>query len=165
MDPSYTHGGSRANLIGENPSAELQNKFCNELQVTPDTPKAFIMLSSDDADLIGIHIPLCRMTAYKPYGLLRISQRYFMVALRQTILKYHISYALSVEPLGHIVTFMTCCKPAVTTSGTHDYSLSVLKMYADDAAHDFKIKDVKVKNSTTVPMEIFPDGGVVIVAD
>ncbi|RLT76537.1 alpha/beta hydrolase [bacterium J10(2018)] len=48
MDPSYTHGGSRANLIGENPSAELQNKFCNELQVTPDTPKAFIMLSSDD---------------------------------------------------------------------------------------------------------------------
>ena len=42
---------------------------------------------------------------------------------------------------------------------------SVLKMYADDAAHDFKIKDVKVKNSTTVPMEIFPDGGVVIVAD
>ncbi len=48
MDPSYTHGGSRANLIGENPSAELQKKFCNELQVTPDTPKAFIMLSSDD---------------------------------------------------------------------------------------------------------------------
>ncbi len=48
MDPSYTHGGSRANLIGENPSAELQKKFCNEFQVTPDTPKAFIMLSSDD---------------------------------------------------------------------------------------------------------------------
>ncbi len=26
----------------------MQKKFCNELQVTPDTPKAFIMLSSDD---------------------------------------------------------------------------------------------------------------------
>ena len=46
---------------------------------------------------------------------------YFMVALRQTILKYHISYALSVEPLGHIVTFMTCCKPA-RASGDTRYS-------------------------------------------
>ena len=25
--------------------------------------------STHYADLIGIHIPLCRMTAYKPYGL------------------------------------------------------------------------------------------------
>ncbi len=48
MDPTYTHGGSRANLLGENPSKELQDKYSNELQVTPDTPKAFIMLSSDD---------------------------------------------------------------------------------------------------------------------
>lgn len=48
MDPKYTHGGSRENLLGANPSKELQDKYSNELQVTPDTPKAFIMLSSDD---------------------------------------------------------------------------------------------------------------------
>lgn len=48
MNESYTHGGSRANLLGENPSKELEEKFSNELQVTPDTPKAFIILSSDD---------------------------------------------------------------------------------------------------------------------
>ena len=48
MDPAYTHGGSRENLLGSSPSKELQDRFSNELQVTPDTPKAFIMLSSDD---------------------------------------------------------------------------------------------------------------------
>lgn len=48
MDASYTHMGSRVNLIGENPTKELEKKFSNELQVTADTPKAFIMLSSDD---------------------------------------------------------------------------------------------------------------------
>lgn len=48
MDESYTHGGSRVNLLGENPTKELVEKYSNELQVTPDTPKAFIFLSSDD---------------------------------------------------------------------------------------------------------------------
>lgn len=43
-----THGGSRRNLIGENPSAELIARYSNELQVTADTPQAFITLSSDD---------------------------------------------------------------------------------------------------------------------
>ncbi|MDU1893003.1 MAG: alpha/beta hydrolase [Dysgonomonas sp.] len=48
MDNSYTHGGSKVNLLGENPSKELVEKYSNELQVTADTPKAFIFLSSDD---------------------------------------------------------------------------------------------------------------------
>ena len=48
MDADKTHMGSRINLIGENPSDELVKLYSNELQVTPDTPKAFIMLSSDD---------------------------------------------------------------------------------------------------------------------
>lgn len=48
MDQSYTHGGSKANLLGDNPPKELVEKYSNELQVTPDTPKAFIFLSSDD---------------------------------------------------------------------------------------------------------------------
>ena len=40
MQKGVTHGGSRKNLIGENPSQELE--------VSPRTPQAFIMLSSDD---------------------------------------------------------------------------------------------------------------------
>ena len=48
MDARKTHMGSRRNLLGENPTEELVKLYSNELQVTPDTPKAFIMLSSDD---------------------------------------------------------------------------------------------------------------------
>jgi acetyl esterase/lipase len=48
MDPTYTHMGSHDNLLGKNPSKELEQKYSNELQVTPQTPPAFIMHSSDD---------------------------------------------------------------------------------------------------------------------
>ena len=48
MNPSYTHMGSHNNLLGKNPSKELEEKFSNELQVTPQTPQAFIMHSTDD---------------------------------------------------------------------------------------------------------------------
>ena len=48
MDPSYTHMGSHDNLLGKNPAKELEKKYSNELQVTPQTPPAFIMHSSDD---------------------------------------------------------------------------------------------------------------------
>lgn len=48
MDAAKTHRGSRDNLLGKEATEELVKKFSNELQVTPDTPKAFIMLSSDD---------------------------------------------------------------------------------------------------------------------
>lgn len=48
MDAAKTHRGSRDNLLGKNATEEQVKKFSNELQVTSDTPKAFIMLSSDD---------------------------------------------------------------------------------------------------------------------
>lgn len=48
MDKDLTHGGSRENLLGKNPSSELVEKYSNEKQVTPQTPPAFIMHSSDD---------------------------------------------------------------------------------------------------------------------
>lgn len=48
MDPAYTHMGSHDNLLGRNPSKELERKYSNELQVTPETPQAFIMHSTDD---------------------------------------------------------------------------------------------------------------------
>jgi len=48
MDESYTHIESRVNLLGENPSEESVKLYSNELQVTPETPKAFILLSEND---------------------------------------------------------------------------------------------------------------------
>ena len=43
-----THGGSRRNLIGENPSPETIEFYSNELQVTPDTPPTLVFFSEDD---------------------------------------------------------------------------------------------------------------------
>ncbi|MBN1116843.1 MAG: alpha/beta hydrolase [Bacteroidales bacterium] len=44
----YTHTGSRNNLLGENPSKELIDKYSNELQVTAKTPPAFIVHAEND---------------------------------------------------------------------------------------------------------------------
>ncbi len=38
----FTHAGSKKNLLGENPPAELVTLLSNELQVTPQTPPCFI---------------------------------------------------------------------------------------------------------------------------
>lgn len=43
--------GSHDNLLGKTASAELEKKFSGEGQVTKETPKAFIALSSDDASV------------------------------------------------------------------------------------------------------------------
>ena len=48
MDKSYTHMGSHNNLLGKDVSAEMENKFSNEKQITADTPQAFIMHCTDD---------------------------------------------------------------------------------------------------------------------
>lgn len=48
MDEQYTHKGSRQNLIGENASIEMVNRFSGEQQVDSLTPPAFIAFSSDD---------------------------------------------------------------------------------------------------------------------
>jgi len=48
MDASFTHAGSRKNLIGENPSDDAIKRFSNELQVNEDTPPAFMVHSADD---------------------------------------------------------------------------------------------------------------------
>lgn len=48
MVQGITHAGSRTNLLGENPSAELEQKYSLERQVSARTPQAFIMLSGDD---------------------------------------------------------------------------------------------------------------------
>ena len=48
MDPALTHGGSRRNLLGENPTEEMTHRFSNELRVDGDTPPAFIIFAADD---------------------------------------------------------------------------------------------------------------------
>lgn len=53
MDKSITHGGTRYNLLGENPAPAMVNNYSNELQVSTSTPMAFLMHSSDD----GLVVP------------------------------------------------------------------------------------------------------------
>lgn len=48
MDMEITHKGSRTNLIGENPSPDQVQRFSNELQITEETPPAFLVHSTDD---------------------------------------------------------------------------------------------------------------------
>jgi acetyl esterase/lipase len=43
-----THGGSRGNLLGKEPSPQLVERFSNERQVTADTPPTMIFFSDDD---------------------------------------------------------------------------------------------------------------------
>jgi acetyl esterase/lipase len=44
----YGHGGSKRNLLGENPASELVQSLSNETQVTADTPPAFIVQTNAD---------------------------------------------------------------------------------------------------------------------
>ena len=48
MVPGITHGGSRKNLLGDNPTKELENAYSLERRVSPRSPQAFIVLSADD---------------------------------------------------------------------------------------------------------------------
>ena len=42
------HSGSRKNLIGDNASQELMDRFSGELNVTPETPPTFLVHAQDD---------------------------------------------------------------------------------------------------------------------
>ena len=48
MKDPYTHGGSRRNLLGPAPTAELIDRYSTELQVTKDTPPAFLLTTFED---------------------------------------------------------------------------------------------------------------------
>lgn len=43
-----THSGSKKNLVGENPDADLAEYFSNEKQVTSNTPPTFLFHAADD---------------------------------------------------------------------------------------------------------------------
>jgi acetyl esterase/lipase len=48
MNPDITHWGSRVNLLGNSPTAEMIKHFSTELQVNANTPPAFMIHSMDD---------------------------------------------------------------------------------------------------------------------
>ena len=65
----YTHQGSKDNLLGKNPSEELVKLYSNELQVTEQTPPAFIMHSSNDdavpvLNSINYYLALCKHSVW-----------------------------------------------------------------------------------------------------
>lgn len=49
MEGKAAHAGSRRNLLGDNPPAELVRELSNHLKVTKNTPPCFIMHTADDA--------------------------------------------------------------------------------------------------------------------
>lgn len=48
FDSSFTHAGTRQNLIGDKPSEYTVRYFSNELRITRNTPPAFLVHSADD---------------------------------------------------------------------------------------------------------------------
>jgi len=48
MDSSFTHMGSRVNLIGKNPDPKLVEDLSNEKQVTQETPPTFLFHTNAD---------------------------------------------------------------------------------------------------------------------
>ncbi|TWU50806.1 Acetylxylan esterase precursor [Rubripirellula tenax] len=48
MDPSFTHAGSRRNLLGQDPDPQLALSLSNETRVTPQTPPTFLFHTIED---------------------------------------------------------------------------------------------------------------------
>jgi|SRR5690606_18510604 len=59
MQAELTHGGSRKKLLGDHPTADDVTFFSNELQVTADTPPAFLVHAEDD-----MAVPIANSEAY-----------------------------------------------------------------------------------------------------
>lgn len=61
----YTHKGSKENLLGDNPDNEIIRLYSNELQVSQQTPPAFIIHSSNDKTVpvqnsINYYLAMCK---------------------------------------------------------------------------------------------------------
>ncbi|OQP53473.1 1,4-beta-xylanase [Niastella yeongjuensis] len=55
MKEGLTHPGSRKSLLGEKPKRRLVKEYSNELQVTEQTPRAFIVVSDDDKTVSSLN--------------------------------------------------------------------------------------------------------------
>lgn len=64
---AMTHGGSKTNLIGDNPDPALVDYFSNEKRVTENTPPTFLFHATDDAG-VPVENSLLFYTALKEKG-------------------------------------------------------------------------------------------------
>jgi len=53
MQDSLTHADSRKNLLGKNPSKETMDLFSNEMQITKNSPPAYLTHAADD-DVVDV---------------------------------------------------------------------------------------------------------------
>lgn len=67
MKDSYTHQGSKNNLLGEDPDEEMVEYYSNETQITPDTPPTFLVHATDD-DAVPVENSLMFYQALKENG-------------------------------------------------------------------------------------------------
>ncbi|MCH5230029.1 MAG: alpha/beta hydrolase fold domain-containing protein [Muribaculaceae bacterium] len=68
MQQSYTHPGSRELLLGPNPDDILVNKYSGELNVSTQTPPAFIAVSADD-ELVPVENSLLYVDSLRKKGI------------------------------------------------------------------------------------------------
>lgn len=68
MMPGVTHGGSRQNLIGANPSEATTLTYSPQANITTDTPPAFIVHSEND-DVVPVENALLLRAALKKEGI------------------------------------------------------------------------------------------------
>jgi acetyl esterase/lipase len=69
---AFGHSGSRENLLGKNPAAELVEELSNERRVTAETPPCFLWSTGDDAAVPvrnSLEFALALGTAGVPYEL------------------------------------------------------------------------------------------------
>lgn len=55
MQPGITHQGSHDNLLGKDAKKKQEQLYCNEMQVTRLTPRAYIDLTDDDTVVLPIN--------------------------------------------------------------------------------------------------------------
>lgn len=81
LEASYAHAGSRRNLLGDEPSAELVHSLSNETQVTAETPPTFLFHTGEDTGvpvanslafyqaLVAVKVPAeLHVYQYGPHG-------------------------------------------------------------------------------------------------
>ena len=69
FDAAFTHMGSRNNLIGPDPGEEKVKHFSNELQITSDTPPAFLIHSADD-NAVPVRNSISYFNGMQKYGII-----------------------------------------------------------------------------------------------
>jgi acetyl esterase/lipase len=53
LTEKFMHGGSRTNLLGDEPAPDLVKNLSNETQVTPQTPPTFIFQTNEDKGVVA----------------------------------------------------------------------------------------------------------------